>query len=216
MGVIYQIFCTENKKCYIGQTRQQNYNIRWYQHKHQAFIKKSEHSALYCAMRKYGLEKFEFIILLKDIENEKLNDVEEDYIKKFNSLTPNGYNLKEGGSHTPHSDETRRKIGLKSLGRKAVLGQKRTEEQRQRIGNGSRGRKFSQEVKDHLKEVHNRWHDEHPIPHKNCKYTVEDIRYMRNNLENLSFKDMMIKFNIKKPYILKQIIEGTLYKRVKS
>jgi group I intron endonuclease len=213
MGFIYQIFNIESKKCYIGQSRQKSHASRWCQHRHHAFVKKSNNSALYDAMRSYGIENFQYIVLLKDIDNEKLNDIEQEYIKNYNSLVPNGYNIKEGGNHTPHSEETKRKIGLKSLGRKSVLGQKRTEEQKRRIGDASRGRKFSQEVKEHLKEVHNKWHDENPIPHKNCKYTVEDIKYIRTNPDNLTNKELCEKFKIEN-YRLIKIINKQLYKRV--
>jgi len=213
MGFIYQIFNTESKKCYIGQSRQKKCEYRWYQHRHQAFVKKSEKSALYDAMRSYGVENFQYIILLKDIENNKLNDIEQEYIKKYNSLVPNGYNIKEGGNHTPHSEETKRKIGLKSLGRKAVLGQKRTEEQKRNIGNASRGRKKNQECLEKMKKRMDEWHNNNPIPHKNCKYTIEDVRYMRNNPDNLSIDDLRKKFNIER-YRLMMIINKELYKRV--
>lgn len=213
MGFIYQIFNIESKKCYIGQSRQKDCRMRWCQHKHQAFVKKSEKSALYDAMRRYGIEKFEYIVLLKDIGNEKLNDIEQEYIKTYNSLVPNGYNIKEGGNHTPHSEETRRKIGLKSLGRQTNIGKNFSQEWRDNIGKASKGRKFSQDVKEHLKEVHNKWHDEHPIPHKNCKYTVEDIRYIRNNPDNLSIDELRKRFNIER-YRLMMIINKKLYKRV--
>lgn len=214
MGFIYKIFNTESEKCYIGQSRQKTYEARWCQHKHQA-TKKNVKTALYDAIRSYGIEKFQYTILLKDVDNDKLNEIEQQYIKDYNSLVPNGYNIKEGGNHTPHSEETKRKIGEKSKGRKAVLGQKRTEEQKRRIGDASRGRKYSEEVKEHLKQVHNKWHDEHPIAHKNCRFTIEDIQYMRRNPDNLSIDEMKERFKIEK-YRLIMILNKQLYKRVKD
>lgn len=112
-----------------------------------------------------------------------------------------------------HSEETKRKIGEKSKGRKACLGQKRTEEQRKHIGDASRGRKFSEETKKHLSEVHAKRHSENPIPHKNCKYTEDDIRYMRNNPDNLSTDDLRKRFNIQR-YRLLQIQNREVYKHV--
>ena len=114
-----------------------------------------------------------------------------------------------------HSEETKRKIGEKSKGRQATKGQKRTEEQKKHIGDASRGRKFSEETKQQLSEIHFQRHKENPIPHKNCKYTEDDIRYMRNNPDNLSIQELRDKFNIAR-YRLLQIQNRELYKNVKD
>ena len=114
-----------------------------------------------------------------------------------------------------HSEETKRKIGEKSKGRQATLGQKRTDEQKKKIGNASRGRKFSEETKKHLSEVHSNRHKENPIPHKNCKYTEDDIRCMRNNPDNLTIDELRNKFNIHR-YRLLKIQNNELYKHVED
>ena len=113
------------------------------------------------------------------------------------------------------SDETKRKIGEKSKGRQAVLGQKRTPEQKKRIGDASRGRKFSEETKQHLSEVHSQRHKEHPIPHKNCKYTEDDIRYMRKNPDNMTIDELRAKYNIQR-YSLLKIQNREAYKHVQD
>lgn len=113
-----------------------------------------------------------------------------------------------------HSEETKRKIGEKSKGRKIVK-PPLTEEQKKRIGNASRGRKFSEETKKHLSEIHSNRHKENPIPHKNCKYTVDDIRYMRNNPDNLTIDELRKKFNIHR-YRLLKIQNKELYKNVED
>lgn len=114
-----------------------------------------------------------------------------------------------------HSDATKQKIGEKSKGRKAVLGQKRTEEQKKNIGNASRGRKFNEDTKKHLSEVHLQRHKDNPIPHKNCKYTEEDILDMRNNPNNLTIDELRSKYNIQR-YRLLKIQNRDLYKHVKD
>lgn len=213
MGFIYQILNIKSNKCYIGQSRQTNPTCRWSQHRHQAFTKLSTHSALYDAMRSYGIDFFKFNVLLTEVDNDDLNRKEEEYIKIFNSIVPNGYNIRAGGNHTPHSEETRRKIGEKSKGRKATLGQKRTEEQKRNIGNASRGRKFSEAVKEHLKMVHNDWHKANPIAHKNCKFSQDDIRYIRKNPDKLTLKEVSVIFKVK-PYVIQRIIDKKSYKYV--
>lgn len=117
---------------------------------------------------------------------------------------------KATGHH--HSEETKRRIGAKSKGRKAVLGQKRTEEQKKRIGEARRGIKMTEEQKQHLREVHAA-RDKKAIPHKNCKYTENEIRYMRTNPDKMSEKELCTKFDIF-PYRLRMIVNKELYKHV--
>jgi group I intron endonuclease len=213
MGFIYQILNLQSNKCYIGQSRQKTHSARWCQHKHQAFVKNAKSSALYDAMRSYGLNAFQFIVILENVPDDDLNRIEEETIAAHNSLVPNGYNIKRGGNHTPHSEETRRKIGEKSKGRQTNTGKVFSAEWRQNIGNASRGRKFSQPVKEHLSKAHTDWHDKHPIAHKNCKYTEEDIRFMRHNPENLTIEEMRVRFKIER-YRLMMILNKQMYGRV--
>lgn len=97
-GVIYKITNLINGKQYIGQTSKLYINNRWCEHKNNARNGKS--SYLYNAIRKYGEENFEFKIILKNIPIDKLNFYEQLWIKKFNTKTPNGYNLTDGGEGT--------------------------------------------------------------------------------------------------------------------
>ncbi|KKM30625.1 hypothetical protein LCGC14_1566040 [marine sediment metagenome] len=46
-------------------------------------------------IEKYGLENFDFEILDSVYSQEELDRKQEDYIKKYNSREPNGYNLPE-------------------------------------------------------------------------------------------------------------------------
>jgi len=43
---------------------------------------------------KYGLENFEFEIVDTASSEEELDKKQEEYIKKFNSLEPDGYNVR--------------------------------------------------------------------------------------------------------------------------
>ena len=46
-------------------------------------------------IEKYGLENFEFEILDTASSKEELDKKQKEYIKKFNSLEPNGYNVQD-------------------------------------------------------------------------------------------------------------------------
>lgn len=102
IGYIYIIKNKLDKsKVYIGQTRT-TIEKRWTQHK-SASRCKPKNSVLYNAMNKYGVDNFE-IFQLEKIEKEnkeclvnKLNELEIYYIKYYNSIVPNGYNITKGG-----------------------------------------------------------------------------------------------------------------------
>ena len=94
-GCIYKIKNKINGKIYIGQTTQKYPSKRWSQHKYASLENKTNYAINY-AIRKYQPENFEFKIILHKIPIEKLDFYEELWIKKFNSLIPNGYNILAG------------------------------------------------------------------------------------------------------------------------
>lgn len=114
MGYIYKITNIETGKCYIGETNQHDYNRRW--SKHINSLKYKEGCPLLKAsMKKYGIDKFKFEILIICFDKD-LVKYEKEYIKKYNSKTPNGYNILDGGqlgngmTGYKHSEETIQKI----------------------------------------------------------------------------------------------------------
>lgn len=94
-GAIYCITNLVNSKKYIGQTSELYISKRWCEHKINA--RSGRKSYLYNAIRKYGEENFQFKVLLHKIPIDKLNFYEMLWIKKFNTKTPYGYNLTDGG-----------------------------------------------------------------------------------------------------------------------
>jgi NUMOD3 motif len=61
-----------------------------------------------------------------------------------------GWNYASGGHHFLHTDETRAKIGEAGRGKAYCLGQKFTEERKQKIGAALRGRKATPEAKANM------------------------------------------------------------------
>lgn len=84
-----------NNKQYIGSTisdPNHRYNQHIYNATHQENNLKYNYP-LYCAFRKYGIENFKYEILLqKECEEIEIRKIEHDYILKYNTLAPNGYN----------------------------------------------------------------------------------------------------------------------------
>ena len=92
---IYKIQNAINGKCYIGQSR--NIKHRWQAHKHAHNNPKAANYnvPLYCAMRKYGIDNFQFDVL-QECTVAELNHLEQVYIKAYDSFW-NGYNCSFGG-----------------------------------------------------------------------------------------------------------------------
>jgi group I intron endonuclease len=119
MGYIYKITNTKNKKCYIGVTTKNNPNERWYGHKNA--IKNGRGCPLLRnAFTKHGEDSFKFEVLIICFDTD-LYIYEKEYIKKYNSMTPNGYNAHEGGEFggnflgKKHTEEVKEKMRLKLI-----------------------------------------------------------------------------------------------------
>jgi group I intron endonuclease len=95
MAYIYRILNKISKKVYIGITTYKDVKKRWNQHIQTASINKGC-PALREAFNKYGIEKFEFSVILICFDEDRFK-YEIEYIKKYNSVAPNGYNLTTGG-----------------------------------------------------------------------------------------------------------------------
>lgn len=96
---IYIVTNSINNKVYIGQTNDPKRRER--EHFSLGYLSDNdcEIKILYSAMLKYGVENFTFSIIEGPIEN--YNDREKFWIQYYNSLTPNGYNMTEGGENPP-------------------------------------------------------------------------------------------------------------------
>ena len=95
-GEIYIIKNDINNKVYIGQTIQGS-EERFKQHL--KLLKSNEKQLIHKAIKKYGKEHFYFEVLEDNIDIEYLDDREEYWIAKYDSVNK-GYNLCDGASNT--------------------------------------------------------------------------------------------------------------------
>lgn len=104
-GYIYKIYNDVNDKVYIGQTTT-SIQIRWTQHLSKSAYRE-DNSIIHKAINKYGEEHFNIevieIICQDDFVmiREELNKREIFWIKQYNTISPNGYNMLCGGGYTP-------------------------------------------------------------------------------------------------------------------
>lgn len=95
---IYQILNLINNKKYIGLTK--NPKERWQYHSTRAFQPnhKEYNKVLYQAIRKYGIDNFQFSILESGLTEEGAREREKYWIKKLNTNShQSGYNITPGG-----------------------------------------------------------------------------------------------------------------------
>lgn len=135
-GIIYCLTSPSNKK-YIGQTTRK-IDKRISEHGN-----RPECKAIHGAILKYGIEKFELEILYEGPCDEiTLDKMETDYIKKYNTLCPNGYNIRTGGSNGKHCEASRERMRIAKLGPKNPnYGKPRTPETRAKISESRSGEK---------------------------------------------------------------------------
>jgi len=117
---IYKIINLNSGKIYVGQAVSHILNHKKYRpygregrfrcHISEAFsTKKNQSHYLNNAIRKYGIDNF-VVELIECCKISNADEREIHYIKDCNSLFPNGYNLKNGGSVFTHSDESKKRL----------------------------------------------------------------------------------------------------------
>lgn len=134
----YSVYCFTNKlnnKKYVGLTC--NVQRRYNQHKNT-----TSRAVVFClAIKKYGFENFEFLILKENLSLKDAKLFERQFIKDLNSIVPYGYNRTEGGdSSVKHTAETIKKIVEK------------TKVWRMNNSHPMQGKKHSEESKKLMKE----------------------------------------------------------------
>lgn len=196
--IVYKITNKVNGKCYIGQTVQ-DFDKRLAQH----FSKKD--TVIQKAIRKYGKDSFEYVIIDRANNMEQLNSKEEFWINFYKSLTTqNGYNIKKGGKNARLTEEEKLNVSKKTkeaLSRPEIrqkLGRTWTKEEKERKSNQMKGRKLSKEHRESISKAlkGKKKSKEHA---KNIAKGKTGIKY---NIVNRPSK-----YNVKpksKEYILKQ------------
>lgn len=111
------------EKKYIGQSI--DILKRWCEHKYKAEcpVDISYNSAIHMAFRKYGLENFKFEII-KECDQDELDDEEKKFILIENTITPNGYNILGGGQKDKGKitiDYSGTGFVIKKLNKKCIL-----------------------------------------------------------------------------------------------
>lgn len=128
--LIYTITNRKNGKRYIGKAL----NFKQRMQSHLSLAKRGAPQPLYKAMRKYGIEQFEFSILQECTSLEEMDNREAFWIMSFDTFKGRGYNQSAGGGGS--------------------LGYKHSKDARARIGQAARGRSLSKEARKRMSAAH--------------------------------------------------------------
>jgi len=130
---------------YIGQTI--DIDKRWRDHKNNKVDKDHFHNALRC----HGPDAFVWRVVIICFD-EDMNDYEIEYIKKYNTMKPNGYNLKEGGAGGGKpGPEFGQLISAAKKGRpNGLVGNKLSQETKRKISEAAKGKHKSTE---HIQKI---------------------------------------------------------------
>lgn len=154
-GKIYKISNNFDEKLYIGQTwRDLEKRFKRHCRSDSGCLK------LKNSIQSHGKENFTIELLWEgECTQEELDEYEIEFISLFKTLSPVGYNLKEGGSGGKHSEESKRKMSealtnpsaetrlRRSL---ALTGRVVSEETRRRLSESHKGYKPTDETRQKL------------------------------------------------------------------
>lgn len=136
---IYLITNKANGKRYVGQTTG-TIERRWIQHCCDAKYKQKQ--PISRAIRKYGIDNFTIEAIIQTDSLDELNNLEALYIRDYNTISPNGYNLESGGKNKgAMHPETKEKLRIANIGRKPP-GYILTAEIRAKLGASKKGNQY--------------------------------------------------------------------------
>lgn len=160
IGYVYLTTNLVNGKQYVGQHLATEFD-KSYKGSGHLFLK---------ALSKYGWDNFKCEIICWCNNQEELDYREQCEIAFHCCFSPNGYNLKYGGNHGKHSNETRKKISEANKGRipwnKGIPCSENTkkkisesnknpsEKTRKKMSNSAKGKTMSDEARKKMSKAH--------------------------------------------------------------
>lgn len=172
--IIYLVHNKINHKNYVGQTiHSLKFRKRYY---------KYDQNLLSKALRKYGHNNFEWTVLKECNKIEELNFWEKFYIKLLSTTNVElGYNIREGGSNSPLSEQTKKKLSIINKGK--II----PDEVKEKISKALKGRVMTNIHKQRMRENHSHyWQNrklssEHKAKISKYKQTEEQLKKMKEN-----------------------------------
>lgn len=129
-----------------------NLQRRWYYH----CYKSSGCRFLHNAIQKHGAENFTVEQIDIAATKEELDEKEKYWIEHYNSIAPNGYNLKSGGSTPTYSDDSKKRMSENHANvsgeNNPRFGVHLSKETKRKISESSKGKQLSEQHKRKVRE----------------------------------------------------------------
>lgn len=141
----FTIYLRRNKingKCYVGQTG----NFRERENHWHCLKAIYANNHINEDREKYGLDNWTVEILGEADTREEAWELEQRFIRDFNTIWPNGYNLDSSGNKVKHHNETIKKISENNV--KYWLGKHHSEETKQKISDAAQKKQVYQYTLD--------------------------------------------------------------------
>lgn len=180
-GQIYFVEHKDTGRVYVGQTTRQ-LGQRWNEHQKSSYC-----NLLYRAIKKYGKDRFDIYPVDYANNQLELNAKEVFYIDLLNSASRDfGFNLRAGGSHGKHSDESKQKMSVsvrkayenpefKAKLSAAKIGIKHTPERIAKVALANTGKVKTPEEKQRMSGItFARWQD--PVASENMRQASIEAR----------------------------------------
>jgi group I intron endonuclease len=195
--IISGIYGLQNKqhpeKWYIGQSI--DVYTRW--ERDYKKMKCIAQPKLYNALKKYGYDGFNKVLLEQCSAEKEVLDSREIYWMDYYESTQNGYNLRKGGNgHGWHSDETKQKIKIAREKQKIGKGHV-SEEARKRMSEDRIGKKLSEEHRIKLS-----------ISHMGNKQTEESKKKISNTMKGRTGRKWTDEQKLKKSLLMTGTARG--------
>ena len=195
-GTIYCLENTLTDKMYIGQTVD-------FERRMQSYASGNGHGYLNRAITKYGWEHFS-VKVVEEIPVEDLNEAERFWIAFLDTMSPKGYNLREGGSGGKIAEATKqlmreaalRRIDEATVPSNFISSNPGPEATRRRLEEGTHHfqsdgyyEKLSETLKSQIAERTHHFASNHPL--KDPAKVAQMLRTRRKNRGILDWVDML-------------------------
>lgn len=134
--IVYKATNIVTGKSYIGITQ---YTLEHRRKTHEGNRNQRDY-IFYKSMRKHGTDVWEWEVIDTADTWKELNQLEKKYIKEFNTLSPNGYNLTEGGDGGKGQVWTEE---MRKQQSERLMGHQHTEETKQKMSRTRKGKNLS-------------------------------------------------------------------------
>jgi len=213
--IIYKALNKINGKCYVGQSA---YDLNHRIYGHIAEVNRNSAQIIHKAIRKYGMQAFEWSIIDEADSKEVLNEKEIYWIKTLNTMVPTGYNMSyggEAGNTSERSEESNKKTSetQKGISKHTEEFKRRMSDSYKGVNNPFFGKKHSEEFRSKMSKrvVGNQFALGNKLSEETRKKMSEAHKGKRRKLHTEESKRKMSEVKMGNQYRLGKVIQHSFW-----